>query len=95
MGLLTSSLNEDLMKKLSALLVWIHPEIKASQKKTIHKWNSSKKEKYLAIARPFISTFLLSVGDKTMCNVENIAELPECSLLIWADLSMPQAEITR
>lgn len=37
MGVLASSLNEELMKNLSTVLVWIYPEIKAWQKKTINK----------------------------------------------------------
>lgn len=46
-----TSLNEELMKKLSTVLVQIYPEMKAPQKKkTINKWNSSKKEKYLEIS---------------------------------------------
>lgn len=43
--------------------------MKASQRKTIHKGNSSKK--YPALLKTFSRTFPLSVGAKIMCYVEN------------------------
>lgn len=46
-------------------------QMKASQRKTIHKGNSSKREKYPALLKTFSRTFPLSVGAKIMCYVEN------------------------